>query len=70
MQKLLAGHRLVAVQAYNLVADKPLKDHEYLPLPAVDGARAAPGAHAGPDAAFLARMAARAGHPLTLLPAA
>ena len=67
-QKALAGHRLVATMVYNALADKPLKEHEFLPLPAVDGARAAarPGPNR-PDAAFLERMARRFGEPITLL---
>lgn len=36
-QKDLAGFRLIAVQVHNMLAEKGLKPHEYLPLPAVDG---------------------------------
>lgn len=36
-QKDLEGFRLVAVQAYNLVAEPGLSPKDYLHLPAVDG---------------------------------
>jgi hypothetical protein len=35
-QKDLVGFRLIASQVYNMLADKALKPHEYLPLPAID----------------------------------
>lgn len=39
----------------------------YWPLPLLDKPRVAPAASAGADPAFLARIAARLGHPVTLL---
>ena len=62
-QKQLYGPRLVALQVYNLLAEKPLHAHEYLPLPLIDRAPPMP---TGIDAAFLARMEKRLGHPITL----
>jgi hypothetical protein len=66
-QKTLVGFRLVAVQVHNTVAEKPISAHEYLPLPAVDGPVALPATVEAPNDAFLARIAARLGKPVTLL---
>lgn len=35
-QRELVGFRLVAAQVHNMLADKALKPHEYLYLPAID----------------------------------
>lgn len=49
----MVGFRLVATQVYNALAEKPLTEREYLPLPAVDGPTPAP--TGGADADWLAR---------------
>lgn len=61
-QKALAGHRLTALQAYNLMAEKPVSEAEYLYLPAVDGPRlplVSPVSSTAGHAAFMERIAAR-----------
>lgn len=60
-QKDMVAFRLIALQVYNALAEKPLKPHEYLRLPAVDAAAT----HSPkPDAGWLERMRAKHGDKL------
>lgn len=62
-QKDLMGFRLVALQVYNAHAEKPLRPHEYLRLPAVDGPALAP---RKANDAWLQRMKEKHGDKLEL----
>ena len=69
LQHALFGARLTAHLVYNFMAEHPLSAAEFLPLPALDApvvpADAAPVAE--PLAAFIRRLEAQLGQPITIL---
>ncbi|WP_185283295.1 hypothetical protein [Hymenobacter sp. NBH84] len=58
IQRELEGHRLVAVQVFNMLAKKPLKPSEYMRLNLIDGEEKKVNANAESHEEFMARMIA------------